>query len=304
MSITLKKVSYYYNQKTPSQRQVLKDIDLNIQKGEFIALIGETGSGKSTLVQQLNGLLIPSFGKLTFEDDRTKTVIYDIQREPSYDKKLNPVFYKDKKIKNIKELRKRVGMVFQFPEYQLFETNVLTDVSYGPKNFGLKKEEAEEKAKQALELVGLDSSYFKRSPFELSGGEKRKVAIAGIIAMNPDYLVLDEPTAGLDPVGEKNMMELFKKISDTGTTIILVTHNMDIVMEYCNKVCVVEDGRISSISTPLELFQNDSFVKLSSIDAPYFIKVARELINHNLPIDIKKVKSIKTLADEIRRVIK
>ena len=304
MSITLKKVSYYYNQKTPSQRQVLKDIDLNIQKGEFIALIGETGSGKSTLVQQLNGLLIPSFGKLTFEDDQTKTVIYDIQREPSYDKKLNPVFYKDKKIKNIKELRKRVGMVFQFPEYQLFETNVLTDVSYGPKNFGLKKEEAEEKAKQALELVGLDSSYFKRSPFELSGGEKRKVAIAGIIAMNPDYLVLDEPTAGLDPVGEKNMMELFKKISDTGTTIILVTHNMDIVMEYCNKVCVVEDGRISSISTPLELFQNDSFVKLSSIDAPYFIKVARELINHNLPIYIKKVKSIKTLADEIRRVIK
>lgn len=304
MSITLKKVSYYYNQKTPSQRQVLKDIDLNIQKGEFIALIGETGSGKSTLVQQLNGLLIPSFGKLTFEDDQTKTVIYDIQREPSYDKKLNPVFYKDKKIKNIKELRKRVGMVFQFPEYQLFETNVLTDVSYGPKNFGLKKEEAEEKAKQALELVGLDSSYFKRSPFELSGGEKRKVAIAGIIAMNPDYLVLDEPTAGLDPVGEKNMMELFKKISDTGTTIILVTHNMDIVMEYCNKVCVIEDGRISSISTPLELFQNDSFVKLSSIDAPYFIKVARELINHNLPIDIKKVKSIKTLADEIRRVIK
>lgn len=304
MSITLKKVSYYYNQKTPSQRQVLKDIDLNIQKGEFIALIGETGSGKSTLVQQLNGLLIPSFGKLTFEDDQTKTVIYDIQREPSYDKKLNPVFYKDKKIKNIKELRKRVGMVFQFPEYQLFETNVLTDVSYGPKNFGLKKEEAEEKAKQALELVGLDSSYFKRSPFELSGGEKRKVAIAGIIAMNPDYLALDEPTAGLDPVGEKNMMELFKKISDTGTTIILVTHNMDIVMEYCNKVCVVEDGRISSISTPLELFQNDSFVKLSSIDAPYFIKVARELINHNLPIDIKKVKSIKTLADEIRRVIK
>ena len=304
MSITLKKVSYYYNQKTPSQRQVLKDIDLNIQKGEYIALIRETGSGKSTLVQQLNGLLIPSFGKLTFEDDQTKTVIYDIQREPSYDKKLNPVFYKDKKIKNIKELRKRVGMVFQFPEYQLFETNVLTDVSYGPKNFGLKKEEAEEKAKQALELVGLDSSYFKRSPFELSGGEKRKVAIAGIIAMNPDYLVLDEPTAGLDPVGEKNMMELFKKISDTGTTIILVTHNMDIVMEYCNKVCVVEDGRISSISTPLELFQNDSFVKLSSIDAPYFIKVARELINHNLPIDIKKVKSIKTLADEIRRVIK
>lgn len=304
MSITLKKVSYYYNQKTPSQRQVLKDIDLNIQKGEFIALIGETGSGKSTLVQQLNGLLIPSFGKLTFEDDQTKTVIYDIQREPSYDKKLNPVFYKDKKIKNIKELRKRVGMVFQFPEYQLFETNVLTDVSYGPKNFGLKKGEAEEKAKQALELVGLDSSYFKRSPFELSGGEKRKVAIAGIIAMNPDYLVLDEPTAGLDPVGEKNMMELFKKISDTGTTIILVTHNMDIVMEYCNKVCVIEDGRISSISTPLELFQNDSFVKLSSIDAPYFIKVARELINHNLPIDIKKVKSIKTLADEIRRVIK
>lgn len=304
MSITLKKVSYYYNQKTPSQRQVLKDIDLNIQKGEFIALIGETGSGKSTLVQQLNGLLIPSFGKLIFEDDQTKTVIYDIQREPSYDKKLNPVFYKDKKIKNIKELRKRVGMVFQFPEYQLFETNVLTDVSYGPKNFGLKKEEAEEKAKQALELVGLDSSYFKRSPFELSGGEKRKVAIAGIIAMNPDYLVLDEPTAGLDPVGEKNMMELFKKISDTGTTIILVTHNMDIVMEYCNKVCVIEDGRISSISTPLELFQNDSFVKLSSIDAPYFIKVARELINHNLPIDIKKVKSIKTLADEIRRVIK
>lgn len=304
MSIKLEKVNYFYNQSTVFAKQVLYDIDLELNKGEFLAIIGETGSGKSTLVQQLNGLLIPSFGHLTLTKDEDQSILYEINRDWKYNKKGKVVFYKDKKIKNVKEIRQKVGLVFQFPEYQLFETTVLKDVSYGPRNFGKKIPEAEEEAKKALKLVGLDETYYQRSPFELSGGEKRKVAIAGILAMNPDYLVLDEPTAGLDPVAEESMMELFKKINESGTTIVLITHNMDIVMEYANRVVVLSNGKISSISTPLELFQNDEFVKLSSIDSPFFFKVARALINNGLPIDIKNVNSLHSLAEEIRRTIK
>ena len=182
----------------------LKDINLTIKDRSFTMLVGHTGSGKSTLVQQINALLIPSEGQV----DVNGIVV---------DKNV-------KKMKNIKELRKGVGLVFQFPEYQLFEETVLKDVSFGPKNFGVKKDEAEKLAKEALSLVGIDESLFDKSPFELSGGQKRRVAIAGVITLNPKILVLDEPTAGLDPQGSREMMRLFEKIHRRETTIVMITH--------------------------------------------------------------------------------
>lgn len=330
MSISVKNLDFFYSYKKKGVSfQVLKDIFLDIKEGEFLALIGETGSGKSTLVQQLNGLLSPTFGSILLDVDGN--VIYSIDRKKrtnnyrrvinlnnldksftfnslntfnDYDFKNHLVLYKDKKIKDVKTLRQNIGMVFQFPEYQLFEKDVLTDVCYGPRNFGLSKEEAIKASKEALSLVGLDSSYYYRSPFELSGGEKRKVAIAGIIAMKPRYLVLDEPTVGLDPVAEKNMLNLFKEINKKGTTIILVTHNMDIVLEHATRVCVLNSGRIVANTTPLNLFQQNNFLLKNSIDAPYVIKVSQKLIENGLKLDIKNISNISTLAKEIRRVVK
>ena len=201
MSIKIENLSYIYAEKTPGEHQALFDINLDILDHTFMALIGETGSGKSTLVQHLNGLIYPTKGKITIGD-------YCIEGG-------------QKKHKGIKKLRQYCGLVFQFPEYQLFEETVLKDVSFGPKNFGLSNEESIEKAKESLSLVGLDESYYNRSPFELSGGEKRRVAIAGIIALSPKILVLD--TAGLDPHGEREMLKLFQKIYETGTSIVLAT---------------------------------------------------------------------------------
>ncbi len=302
MSIKLEHVDFYYSAKTPIQYQALHDVCFEVaSKEDFIALVGKTGSGKSTLVSLLNGLILPSYGKLTVtKEDENKTVLFEINRPIQLDKKGRNRFYKNKKIKNVKNLRQTVGLVFQFPEYQLFESDVLTDVMYGPKNFGVSKEEAEKQAIEALTMVGIDKSYYHRSPFELSGGEKRKVAIAGIIAMKPDYLVLDEPTAGLDPVSENNMLELFNKIHEQGTAIILISHNMDIVLQYAKKVCVIDDGRIVATDTPLNIFQNEEFLKNSSIDAPYVLKVANELRKNGLNIDIKKVSDIPSLAREIK----
>lgn len=183
-----------------------------------------------------------------------------------------------------------------------FEETVLKDVSFGPKNFGLSNEESIEKAKESLSLVGLDESYYNRSPFELSGGEKRRVAIAGIIALSPKILVLDEPTAGLDPHGEREMLKLFQKIYETGTSIVLVTHNMDIVLQYAQDVVVLSKGKIVKEAKPLELFQQLDFLKKVAIEPPYIFKVAMELIDNGLPLNLENIKDIETLAKEIRRV--
>ena len=207
-----------------------------------------------------------------------------------------------KKKKGIKKLRSYCGMVFQFPEYQLFESTVLKDVMFGPKNFDIKEEEAKKIAMEALNLVGLDESYYERAPFELSGGEKRRAAIAGIIALKPKILVLDEPTAGLDPKGEDDIMQLFKKIYDSGTSIILVTHNMDIVLRYATKVGVMDHGELKSVSTPLELFQNEDVLTNLKIEPPKVFSVARSLIKNGLNIDLGKIKDVSSLAKEIARV--
>ena len=281
MSITCKSLDHIYGYNTPFEYYALKNVNLKIEKGSFTAIIGQTGSGKSTLIQHINALLLPTSGEIKIDD-------YIISQ--------------NNKPQNLKSLRKKSGLVFQFPEYQLFEETVLKDVSFGPKNFGLSNEESIEKAKESLRLVGLDESYYNRSPFELSGGEKRRVAIAGIIALSPKILVLDEPTAGLDPHGEREMLKLFQKIYETGTSIVLVTHNMDIVLQYAQDVVVLSKGKIVKEAKPLELFQQLDFLKKVAIEPPYIFKVAMELIDNGLPLNLENIKDIETLAKEIRRV--
>lgn len=300
MPITLEKVNYTYNYNKPSETKALKDIDLIFKDRCFTALIGQTGSGKSTLIQQLNGLLLPTTGKITVND-------YVIDMSLSYKKngKIDIRAMKKKhkkKLNEIKTLRKKVGIVFQFPEYQIFEETVLKDVSYGPKNYGLSDEEAIKQAKEAILMTGLTEDYFERSPFELSGGEKRRVAIAGILAMKPDILVLDEPTVGLDAYGERNLMSLISSLYDNGTSIILATHNMDVVLKYTKRAIVLDHGKIVYDSTPLELFQNQDYLNQSSIEPPKVFRFALDLIRGGLSLDLANVKDCHSLAKEIIRV--
>ncbi len=303
MPIELKNIFYTYDKGSPNQKEALKDINLLFEDHCYTALIGKTGSGKSTLIQHLNGLLLPDSGSIDICGQVIDmTLVYKTKKgQQVVDEKAMKKKHK-KKLKEVKALRKRVGLVFQFPEYQLFETTVLEDVCYGPKNFGSSVEESQKKAKEALALVGIPERYYSRSPFELSGGEKRRVAIAGILAMKPDVLVLDEPTVGLDCRGEESLLALLRKIYDSGTSIILSTHNMDVVLKHCKKAVVLEDGRIVSISTPLELFASGKYLADSAIEPPKVFSFAQRLIQNGLPIDLSRVKDCSSLAEEILRV--
>jgi energy-coupling factor transport system ATP-binding protein len=307
MSIELTSLCYSYNAGSRFAMPALRDVNLLFSDHEFTALIGKTGSGKSTLIQHLNALLLPTSGSVRVGDyviDMSlvyKThhgVVTDIVNKHAMKKKHKA------KLKDIKSLRRRVGLVFQFPEYQIFEETVLKDVCYGPKNFGATPEEADKAAKRALMLVGLDSSYYERSPFELSGGEKRRVAIAGIIALSPEVLVLDEPTVGLDPAGEANLLNLLEEIHATGTSIILATHDMDVVLKYATRAIVLEKGRIVHDTTPLALFQNANFLVNSSLEPPRVFRLAMTLIDKGLPLNLGAIKDSDSLADEIIRVRK
>ena len=278
MPINLQDVTYVYNPKTPMEKKALKGVNLEIKEGSFTALVGRTGCGKSTLIQHLNALLSPTEG----------AVVIDSFHNDSNKKR------RDKKTK---DLRKNVGLVFQFPEYQLFEETIEKDVAFGPKNFGDTKEEALEKAHRALESVGLDESFYTRSPFEISGGEKRRVAIAGILAIEPKYLVVDEPTAGLDPSGAKDIMDLFKKVHEQGTTVILVTHDMDIVLSYCTDVIVLDHGKVALACKPQDLFGTE--VEQYSLQTPQLYSFASRLESRGMALDHDAVKDVASLADEI-----
>lgn len=281
MPIVFSHLNYVYSPKTPMEFSALKDINLQIEDDSFTMIVGHTGSGKSTLVQQINALLVPTSGSVDVNG-----IVVDSNV---------------KKLKNIKELRKGVGLVFQFPEYQLFEETVLKDVSFGPKNFGVDNKKAIELAKEALNLVGIDESLFDKSPFELSGGQKRRVAIAGVITLKPKVLILDEPTAGLDPQGSREMMNLFTKIREQGTTIIMITHDMDNVIRYGTDVVVLVKGEVIKKCRPYELFlDQDSFNQLS-IDEPLVIKMAKRLNQNGYHIALENVKDIDSLAQEIKR---
>ena len=271
MSIKVNNVSYLYNKKENLDKAALKEISLIIKDKDFVTIVGKTGSGKSTLVQTFNALILPTFGYNEIEE-------FYITEDKKLKKEL--LKNKDKTIrkenKRYSKLKKKVGMVFQFPEYQLFSETVLKDVMFGPKNFGFSEEEAKERAIKALQDVGIPESYFDKSPFELSGGEKRRVAIAGIIASEPDILILDEPTAGLDPKGKKEILELIAAYHKTGKTVIVVTHDMDIVLEYSEKVIVLNNGKLIDILSPDELFKKENLEELS-LEMPNLIKFKNQL---------------------------
>ncbi len=257
MDIRFEEVGYTYQQGTPFQSRALHDINLSIKGGSFTALVGHTGSGKSTVLQHLNALKKPTTGQVTIGD----RVITNYSEN-----------------KGLKTLRKRVGIVFQFPEAQLFEETVGKDIAFGPKNFGLSEEEAIERAKELLPLVGLDESFLERSPFDLSGGQMRRVAIAGVLAMNPEVLVLDEPTAGLDPQGRKDIMDMFYRLyKEQGLTIVLVTHQMDDVAEYADHMIVLEQGTVRREGNPRELFKEAGWLSSMQLGVPSTVRFAHEL---------------------------
>lgn len=248
MDITFEKVGYTYQKGTPFQNRALYDIDLEIKSGSFTALVGHTGSGKSTVLQHLNALMKPTEGVVTIGDR---------------------VITPETNNKNLKGIRKKVGIVFQFPEAQLFEETIAKDIAFGPRNFGATEEEGKALAKEMLDLVGLDESYMERSPFDLSGGQMRRVAIAGVLAMEPDVLVLDEPTAGLDPKGRLDMMEMFHYLyKEKGLTIVLVTHQMDDVADYADQMVVLEGGTIVKKGLPSEIFKESDWLKEKQLGVP------------------------------------
>lgn len=274
MGIALENVSFTYQEGTPLASTALSDISLTIEDGSYTALIGHTGSGKSTILQLLNGLLVPSQGSVRVFD----TLITSTSKN-----------------KDIRQIRKQVGLVFQFAENQIFEETILKDVAFGPQNFGVSEEDAEQIAREKLALVGIDESLFNRSPFELSGGQMRRVAIAGILAMEPAILVLDEPTAGLDPLGRKELMNLFKKLHQSGMTIVLVTHLMDDVAEYANQVYVMEKGRLVKGGKPSDVFQDVVFMEEVQLGVPKITAFCKRLADRGvsfkrLPIKIEEFK--------------
>lgn len=283
MPLRFEKVDFEYSPGTPFAFQALKNIDLELAEGKMTAIIGATGSGKTTLVQHLNALLLPSKGTVN---------VLDFQINAG------------KKFTEVKKLRHQVGLVFQFAEYQLFEETILKDVCFGPLNFGVEEKEAETIARRCLKTVGIDPADYEKSPLELSGGQKRRVAIAGILAMRPKVLVLDEPTAGLDPQGAQTMMELFRKINkEEGITVLIVTHNMEHVLEFCDEVVVLEKGELLMQTDIRTFFENYEYMEKANINPPAIIRFKELLRKNGLEIS-SDVLDIEALASAIagRRV--
>ncbi|MCL2847234.1 MAG: energy-coupling factor transporter ATPase [Firmicutes bacterium] len=285
MPITVKNISYTFSPKTPYEKKALDDISLTIEDGEFFGIIGHTGSGKSTLVSHFNALTRVQTGEIVIDE----------------------FVLGKKKIKKreLRNLRARVGHVFQFPEYQLFADSVLADVSFGPKNLRLPKDEIYNRAKEAIELVGLDFEAIKdRSPFELSGGQKRRVAIAGVLAMKPKILILDEPTSGLDPQGKIEILELVQKIRrDACKIVIMISHNMDEVASVADRIAVLNKGKLATILPPKELFRSRNLLQKFNISMPEASSLANELADKGYKID-RGVVTVEELVEEIKRLMR
>ncbi len=278
MQLILDHVDHVYEEGTQMARKALSDICLTIPKGQFVGIIGHTGSGKSTLIQHMNGLLKPTSGHIYFEGE-------DIA-EKDYDRK---------------KLRSKVGLVFQYPEHQLFEIDVFTDVCFGPKNLGLDKKEVQLRAFNALRKVGLPEDLYYQSPFDLSGGQKRRVAIAGVLAMEPEVLILDEPTAGLDPKGREEILRQIKSLQkETGMTILLVSHSMEDVAEYVDRIIVMNRGSILYDDVPRKVFQHYRELEEVGLAAPQVTYIMHALRERGLPVDADAT-TIREAADEICR---
>lgn len=264
MSLKLENVSYIYGEGTSTQTKALNNINLEVNKGEFVAIIGHTGSGKSTLIQHFNGLEKATEGKVFYNGKN----IYDSDFK-------------------IKELRCKVGLVFQYPEHQLFEETVLKDVCFGPLNQGLSKEEATDRAIEALELVGVREELYEKSPFELSGGQKRRVAIAGVLAMNPDILILDEPTAGLDPAGRDKILDKVKELHEKRNIgVVLVSHSMEDVANYAERIVVMNKGEVMYDDTPESVFKHYKELEKVGLAAPQITYIMHQLRDDGLKVDI------------------
>ena len=280
MSIRLEHLNYIYSPGTAYEKHALKDINLTIPQGEFVGIIGHTGSGKSTLIQHLNGLIRASSGKIYYNEK-------DIYQEGSH----------------MKELRSEVGLVFQYPEHQLFEVDVMTDVCFGPKNQGLSPEECKERALEALKLVGLKEKYYNASPFELSGGQKRRAAIAGVLAVKPKVLVLDEPTAGLDPRGRDDILEQIACLhKETDMTVILVSHSMEDIARFADRIIVMNNGEVMYNDEPKKVFAHFRELEEVGLAAPQVTYIMYDLKERGLLVN-EDVKTEDEAADEIIRVL-
>lgn len=280
MSIKLEHLNYVYSAGTAYEKHALRDICLEIPHGEFVGIIGHTGSGKSTLIQHLNGLIKATDGALYYNGEN----IY----EPGY---------------NMRELRNQVGLVFQYPEHQLFEVDVLSDVCFGPKNQGLSKEECEKRALEALELVGLKEKYYRSSPFELSGGQKRRVAIAGVLAMRPKVLVLDEPTAGLDPKGRDDILDQIAYLhKQSDLTVILVSHSMEDIARYADRIIVMNKGKVMFNDEPKHVFSHYQELEEVGLAAPQVTYIMHDLKEQGLPVKVN-VTTVEEAADEIMQML-
>lgn len=278
MSIALEHVNYIYSPGTAYEKRALNDISLEIGQGQFVGIIGHTGSGKSTLIQHLNGLMKATSGDILYDGQSIYAEGYDMRK-----------------------LRSQVGLVFQYPEHQLFEVDVISDVCFGPKNQGLSEEESEKNAREALELVGFPEKYYKQSPFELSGGQKRRVAIAGVLAMKPKVLILDEPTAGLDPKGRDEILDQIAKLhKETGMTVVLVSHSMEDVARYVDRIIVMNKGEKMLDSTPKEVFRNYKELEEVGLAAPQVTYVMHDLKDRGFDVS-PDATTIEEAADEIMR---
>ena len=278
MSIKIEHLNYIYSPGTAYERQALKDICLEIPHGEFVGIIGHTGSGKSTLIQHLNGLVRATSGKIYYNGE-------DIYQE-GYD---------------MRALRSQVGLVFQYPEHQLFEVDVMTDVCFGPRNLGLAPKECEERALEALRLVGLKEKYYKSSPFELSGGQKRRAAIAGVLAMHPKVLVLDEPTAGLDPKGRDDILEQIAYLHrQTDMTVILVSHSMEDIARYADRITVMNQGEVLYNDTPRKVFAHYQELEQVGLAAPQVTYIMHDLKEQGFPVSV----DVTTVEEAVQEIMK
>jgi energy-coupling factor transport system ATP-binding protein len=301
MQIKTLNLSHTFDKGLQNEFEALNDVSLFVDQGEFITIIGETGSGKTTFIEHLNGLLRPSSGKVEIYSQeiarkmkKNRKLIKKNLKIPKLAMSISPG---NKKLKEIKLIRKQVGIVFQFAEYQLFEETILKDIIFGPTTMGTPKEEAIELAKKYIKLVGMSEKFLERSPFALSGGQKRRVALAGILAMEPDILIFDEPTAGLDPQGEKDMYKIFHKLHNMGKTIIIVTHNMDLVLEHSNRTVVFKNGTIIRDDNSIDIMYDENFLLNNDLKIPKIVDLVIRLNKKGKKIN--KPKNINELVEEI-----